>query len=75
MVAMPRTTVAGGAPPQATTDTAARPAATAAASKRSSNCTFVWDGPKVWKSLRASPTNSSTLPSPVGAEARPRTVT
>ena len=74
MEAMPRM-AAPWLAPQATTDMGARPAATAPASKRSWKSRLGRGGSNVWKSLRASPTNSSTLVSPDGADARPRTTT
>jgi hypothetical protein len=71
IVATPRT----GAAPQATTVRRGRFDGTPATSKRSRYSTSVWAGLTSWKSLSASPTNSSILLSPVGADARPRTVT
>lgn len=71
MVATPRT----GAAPQATTVRRGRFDCTPATSKRRRYSTSVCAGLTSWKSLSASPTNSSILLSPVGADARPRTVT
>jgi len=72
--AMPRTALPG-APPQATTDKVGVSDGTPATSNRRKNWRFVTPGSNTWKSFSASPANSSTLVSPIGAEARPRTVT
>lgn len=74
MEAMPRT-VALPVPPQATTERAGWSDATPATSNRRRNSTLVCGGSTTWKSFSASPTNSSILDRPVGAEARPLTVT
>jgi hypothetical protein len=69
--ATPRT----GAAPQATTVSVGRFDCTPATSKRRRYSTSVCGGSTSWKSLSASPTNSSIRLSPLGADARPRTVT
>jgi hypothetical protein len=74
MEAMPRT-AALPLPPHATTVTTGRFDWTPAASKRTRKSTLGRGGSTTMKSLRASPTNSSTLESGEGDEARPRTVT
>ncbi len=71
MEATPRT----GAGPQATTVRIGRSDCTPATSKRRRYSTSVPAGSTSWKSLSASPTNSSIRLNPVGADARPRTVT
>ena len=72
--AMPRTALPGP-PPQATTESVGVVDCTLATSNRRKNSRSVRPGSNTWKSFSASPTNSSTLVRPAGAEARPRTVT